>query len=261
MNTVIVRDVVIGEGIPKICVPIFEKTKEEILSEAKNVAGLQPDIVEFRADRFGSFDDTGSLLDVLSGLRDILGNIPVIFTFRTSTEGGEAEISEDGYAKLVMSACESGQVDLVDVEAFKGEELGNDLIGSARSTGVKVVASHHDFEKTPAKDIIVKRLVTMQETGADIIKIAVMPRGRSEVVALIAAAEEMVTEHADRPVVAISMGEMGVASRSAAEAFGSAMTFGAASRQSAPGQVGIEELREALQDFHEELAAEEAGEE
>jgi 3-dehydroquinate dehydratase-1 len=126
---------------------------------------------------------------------------------------------------------------------------------------VKVVASHHDFEKTPAKDIIVKRLVTMQETGADIIKIAVMPRGRSDVLALIEAAEEMVTEHADRPVVAISMGEMGVASRSAAEAFGSAMTFGAASRQSAPGQVGIEELREALQDFHEELAAEEAGEE
>lgn len=32
--------------------------------------------------------------------------------------------------------------------------------------GVKVVASNHDFDKTPDKDDIVGRLVKMQELGA-----------------------------------------------------------------------------------------------
>ena len=35
MNTVNVRNIVIGEGIPKICVPIVGKTKEELLSEVE----------------------------------------------------------------------------------------------------------------------------------------------------------------------------------------------------------------------------------
>ncbi len=35
MNTVKVRNVVLGEGMPKICVPIVGITKEEILNQAK----------------------------------------------------------------------------------------------------------------------------------------------------------------------------------------------------------------------------------
>ena len=35
MNPVIVRNVKIGEGVPKICVPIVGVTKEEIINEAK----------------------------------------------------------------------------------------------------------------------------------------------------------------------------------------------------------------------------------
>ena len=35
MNTVCVRNVEIGAGIPKICVPIVGQTKEEIIAEAQ----------------------------------------------------------------------------------------------------------------------------------------------------------------------------------------------------------------------------------
>jgi 3-dehydroquinate dehydratase-1 len=35
MNPVVVRNVAIGEGIPKICVPIVGKTREEILDAAR----------------------------------------------------------------------------------------------------------------------------------------------------------------------------------------------------------------------------------
>ncbi|MBO5513752.1 MAG: type I 3-dehydroquinate dehydratase [Mogibacterium sp.] len=252
MNTVKVRNVIIGEGIPKICVPIFEKTAEEILSEAKDIAGLMPDIAEFRADRFEGYRDAGSLRAVLAGLRDALGEIPVLFTIRTSEEGGEAEIGEAEYAGLIEKACESGSIDMVDVEALR---LGDaeSIIEVAHSHGVKVVASHHDFEKTPTKDEIIKDFTEMLKTQADILKIAVMPQGLGDVKILMEAAEEMSDEHADRPIIAISMSDKGTVSRIAAEAFGSAVTFGAASKASAPGQIGVEDLREALEDFHESL--------
>ena len=38
MKTVQVRNVIIGEGRPKICVPIVGQTKEEILTEAGSFA-------------------------------------------------------------------------------------------------------------------------------------------------------------------------------------------------------------------------------
>ena len=244
MNTVKVRNVIIGEGIPKICVPIFEKTAEEILSEAKDIAGLMPDIAEFRADRFEGYRDAGSLRAVLAGLRDALGEIPVLFTIRTSEEGGEAEIGEAEYAGLIEKACESGSIDMVDVEALR---LGDaeSIIEVAHSHGVKVVA--------PTKDEIIKDFTEMLKTQADILKIAVMPQGLGDVKILMEAAEEMSDEHADRPIIAISMSDNGTVSRIAAEAFGSAVTFGAASKASAPGQIGVEDLREALEDFHESL--------
>ena len=37
MNPVVVRNVAIGEGIPKICVPIVGKTREETFEEASGV--------------------------------------------------------------------------------------------------------------------------------------------------------------------------------------------------------------------------------
>lgn len=253
-NTVKVRNTVIGEGIPKICVPIFEKTKEEILSEAENIAALQPDIVEFRADRFEGWRDQETLTEVLNELRAILGEIPLLFTLRTSKEGGEAKINDDEYTDIIVKACGSRSIDMADAEALRGADIET-IIKAARSMGVKVVASHHDFEKTPEKDVMIQQLRDMQETGADILKIAVMPQSNKDVSALMSAAEEMVEEYAECPVVAISMGELGMPSRLAGEAFGSSMTFGAASKQSAPGQIGVEELRESLKDFHEELGA------
>lgn len=252
MNTVKVRNVIIGEGIPKICVPIFEKTAEEILKEAENVAGLDPDIVEFRVDRFEHCFEHDSIRDVLAGLREILGEIPLIFTFRTKDEGGEAEVGNSVYADLIIKACESGLIDMVDVEVLRQGD-SESIIEAAHSHGVKVVASHHDFEKTPSKDEILKDFMDMQKTSADILKIAVMPQGIGDVKLLMEAAEEMANEHADRPIVAISMSEKGTVSRVAAEAFGSAITFGAASNASAPGQMGVEDLRDALEDFHESL--------
>ena len=225
-----VRGVKIGEGVPKICVPIVGKTKEEILAAARSFEDVALDVVEWRVDWF----------------EGALGETPILFTFRTSKEGGEKAIEADAYAELNKKAAATGLVDLVDVEAFTGDEVVKDIIEGAHAHGVKVVASNHDFDKTPDKDDIVGRLVKMQELGADIPKIAVMPQCKKDVLTLLEATREMAEEHADRPIITMSMAGTGLISRLCGEVFGSALTFGAVGKASAPGQMNASDLREIL---------------
>ena len=50
MNTVKVKNVTLGEGKPKICVPIVGITKEDILNQAKALQNVEVDVVEWRVD-------------------------------------------------------------------------------------------------------------------------------------------------------------------------------------------------------------------
>lgn len=248
-----VRGVRIGEGIPKICVPIVGKTRNEILAAAESFESVKKDVVEWRADWFDGVFDFAQVEAVLKELRRVLGNTPILFTFRTSNEGGEKAIEPAAYAELNKRAAATGLIDLVDVEAFTGDEVVRDIIESAHESGVVVVASNHDFEKTPEKDEIVRRLKKMQELDADIPKIAVMPQSRKDVLTLLSATEEMVSEYADRPIITMSMSATGLISRLCGECFGSALTFGAVGKASAPGQMNASDLSEILNLIHTSL--------
>lgn len=253
MNTVKVRDIEIGAGAPKIIVPIVGKTKDEIIAEAKTFDSIPVDVVEWRVDWFEGVFDFAQVEDVLTALREVLGNTPILMTFRTSKEGGEKAIDDKAYAELNLNAAKSGLVDLIDVEIFTGDAVVREIIDGAHAAGVKVVASNHDFHKTPAKSDIIYRLRKMQDMGADIPKIAVMPQNKRDVLTLLAATEEMVTDYADRPVITMSMAGTGVISRLCGEVFGSSMTFGAAGKASAPGQMGVNDLNTVLGLLHNAL--------
>ena len=253
MNTVKVRNIEIGAGIPKICVPIVGVTKEEIIAEAKTFDSIPVDVVEWRVDWFENVFEFDKVEDVLKDLREALGETPILFTFRTSKEGGEKAIEPEPYKELNIQAAKSGYVDLVDVEVFTGDEIVKEIIENAHACGVKVVASNHDFDKTPEKDEIVRRLQKMQELNADIPKIAVMQKKKKDVLTLLSATEEMYTNYADRPIITMSMAGTGVISRLCGEVFGSALTFGAAKKASAPGQMGVEDLKTVLELLHKSL--------
>lgn len=253
MNPVKVRNITIGEGIPKICVPIVGVTKEEILEAGKNICTIGADVIEWRVDWYENVFDFDQVEETAKELRNVIGETALLFTFRTAKEGGEKAIETDVYVALNERAAKSRQVDLVDVEAFTGETAVKQIIETAHATGVKVVASNHDFHKTPAQEEIVSRLCKMQELGADIPKIAVMPQNKKDVLTLLSATREMSEEHADRPIITMSMAGTGVISRLCGEVFGSALTFGAAGKASAPGQMGVEDLKTVLELLHKSL--------
>ncbi|MDE7313031.1 MAG: type I 3-dehydroquinate dehydratase [Eubacterium sp.] len=249
MRTVTVRKVTIGEGIPKICVPMVGAARAEILKEAETITHMQADLVEWRVDWFEGANPQAAA-EVLTELRKVLGELPLLFTFRTKQEGGQRQIGIDEYVSFYEAAVRSGNVDLIDAELFLGEETVTRLIHMAHSCGVKVIASNHDFAKTPKRQEILKRLCAMQRLGADILKIAAMPKSRADVLELLAATEQMHRSYADRPVVTMSMGSDGVISRLCGEAFGSAITFGSAGKASAPGQLPADELAQILSLIH-----------
>ena len=253
MNTVKVRNVVLGEGMPKICVPIVGVTKEEILEQAKALENVVVDVVEWRVDWFEGVFDLDKVKDVLVDLRKELKELPLLFTFRTSKEGGEKAIEADQYVNLNKEAASTGLVDLVDVEVFTGDDVVKEIVEHAHSMNVKVVASNHDFDKTPSKGDIVSRLRKMQDLGADIPKIAVMPKCKLDVLELLEATVIMNEQYANRPIITMSMAGQGVISRLCGEVFGSCLTFGAVNKASAPGQINVEELNKVLNIINKSL--------
>jgi len=85
----------------------------------------------------------------------------------------------------------------------------------------------------------------MEQLGADIAKIAVMPRNSEDVAVLLGVTSEA-SETMFCPVITMSMGGQGVISRMAGQIFGSAVTFGTVGQASAPGQIPLDRLKEIL---------------
>ena len=238
-KTVQVRNLVIGEGRPKICIPVMGSTTETLKEAAGHAMKKHPDLIEWRADYFADIENEEVRRQAFDELREILGEVPLLFTIRTRREGGEADLSADQYLKVVSDAIRDEKADLVDVEISHGDDIAFMLISLAHEFGIKTIASSHDFSQTPKKEQIIMTLCKMQELEADIPKMAVMPQ--------LDATLSMKELHAQTPVITMAMGRNGVVSRLSGEVFGSAVTFGTAGAQSAPGQIDAEELRKILE--------------
>lgn len=250
VKTVQVKKVCFGEGMPKICVSITGKTKEEIIEEGKALLTLPVDVCEWRGDWYEDVFSIEKLLQTGKELSTVLGEMPLLFTFRTKNEGGEKEIAAKDYEELNRQVIQSGWADLIDVEVFFESSMTERLVKTAHEKGVKVVGSNHDFEKTPSKEELICRLKQMQDQEVDLPKIAVMPHGKEDLLCLLEATEEMNRKYAKGPIITMSMAGDGVLSRLSGEIFGSSMTFGAAKKASAPGQVEVTLLKEILEKLH-----------
>lgn len=245
MSTVTVENVVLGEGRPKIIVPIVGISESDILKAAQEAKDLDCDLIEWRIDWFENVREIGAVSQLSQKVKKVVQK-PLLTTFRSHKEGGELAISDDEYFAIYRDLLNNGSTDLLDLELFMDAGEVDSLITLAHSKGVKIVMCNHDFSATPTKEEIVKRLKTMDTKGADICKIAVMPQSPEDVVVLLAATAET-KQIVDKPLITMSMGALGMVSRISGEVFGSAATFGAAQKASAPGQVSVSKLRDILE--------------
>lgn len=252
MNIIKIKNVEIGKGIPKICIPLTGKNREEIIEEMEIVKKSNPDLIEWRVDFFEESDNPERVCEMLGTINDSFKQIPVLFTFRTKEEGGEKSIMSEDYVKLLKEVSERRLADIVDVQVFWYGEKSEDFIKELKETGAVVLASSHHFEGTPSVREMSDALYTMENRGADIVKLAVMPRSEKDVCALLEATMER-KEHSNKPMITMSMGQSGMLSRICGELTGSCVTFASGKQASAPGQIKADELKKVLGDIHDIL--------
>ena len=86
-------------------------------------------------DWYENVTEESSVIDILGLLRQYLGDLPLLATFRTKQEGGMQEFSQQEYRALMNTVLTSGYIDLVDVELFLGEKLVKQLKVQKNSLG------------------------------------------------------------------------------------------------------------------------------
>ena len=258
----------------KVCVPITGQNQTEIEQQAHAIAATDADVVEWRFDlatalypsvqeaaahtRDAAEDGSHAVVDaasedarqlpaMIARLRALLPGKELLFTIRTQRQGGSFPNDAIAYRTYCASALASEGIHYLDLEDTTPAEDSRVLILLAHEKGVHVIASYHDFEKTPAVEEILEKLRALRAMGADILKTASMPTKTSDVAALLLATarfrEEDAAKHA---LITMSMGEIGRISRLVGGAFGSMLTFATVGECSAPGQMPIEAVRAAM---------------
>ena len=72
MKEICIGKLKIGSGIPKICVPITGRTREEIKAQAAEIKNTKADFVEWRADLY----DRVFEMDAVKGVLEMLKKNP-----------------------------------------------------------------------------------------------------------------------------------------------------------------------------------------
>lgn len=230
----------------KICVPLMGKTYEEIINNLNNIISYPFDVLEWRADFYEDLFNKEKVKILIDDILKKINGKPLLFTIRTSQEGGNIEINVSDYKEIILDVIKNTDVDIIDVEYMRGEDISRQLVCEAHSHNKYIIGSYHDFDKTPGKEEIYDRLLAMKKLDMDVSKIALMPQNKKDVLALFEVTEKINEDYKDILTITMSMGQLGAISRIALGKFGSVMTFGAVGQVSAPGQYNVEELSDIL---------------
>jgi len=227
----------------RICIPVCESRAIE-LRQAMTLAGEVAELIELRLD----YLQGDELFRALSNLPALINasKRPVIVTLRPAEQGGRREM--DNLTRIIFWVEHflhgKPHVDFADIELDlallfmqREKEEGRELFNWNR-----VICSHHDFGGIPHD--LVKIYEQMATTPAHILKIAVQANDITDCLPVFCLLEKARSE--GREIIAVAMGQAGIATRILGPARGAYLTYGSLSdaQRSAPGQIGAAELRE-----------------
>jgi 3-dehydroquinate dehydratase / shikimate dehydrogenase len=205
-----------------VCVPVCEKHLDALRSACERAVEWA-NFIELRLDCLDKTPEN------ISELLQDLGR-PVILTFRPSEQGGHRHLTRAERESFWKTAPRSEMV-WWDVEGDL--ELSPDWS--------RVIVSHHDFSRVPSDlQQIYERLA---QTPARVVKIAVQAHDVVDCIPVFQLIDRARRE--GREVIAIAMGNAGIATRILGPSRGSFLTYGALDDESAtaPGQVNAPKLR------------------
>lgn len=238
----------IGSGTPLICVPVVERYRNACLTRVSDLIKDGCKMIEWRADYYEGSSNPDKIKEVLDELPEMDDTI-FLFTLRTIGQGGRLSIDRPRADAILLKAAESDAVDIVDLETFETKDP-LELVRKIHGMGKAVIASQHDFMKTPDTEDMYEMLIRMMMTGADIVKIAVTPENADDTLKVLHVTTRFHEKYPQVPVVGISMGKPGIITRITGEIFGSSITFASEGLSSAPGQIPAKDMRVILDAVH-----------
>ncbi|MFC6254178.1 type I 3-dehydroquinate dehydratase [Secundilactobacillus hailunensis] len=245
MTPVSFKGLSLGSGIPKICVPITGADSNTVIGQAGEAVSSAADLAEWRLDYFNDLEDTASIISTANRLIEILGDLPLIITLRDRAEGGKRQIADADYLNLYTQLVARTEVTAIDVEWQRDPTITAQLITLTRAHQVRTIISHHEFEHTPTKAVMVDQLTKMAQLNGDVVKLAVMPASNEDVLNLMVSTHEA-SQQFSQPIITMAMGSLGAVTRVAGQTFNSVMTFATTSNLSAPGQLTVDQTRQIL---------------
>jgi 3-dehydroquinate dehydratase / shikimate dehydrogenase len=203
--------------VPALCVPLTPRSLDEVFSS--DLSGA--DCVEVR-------------LDYLSNPRDSVHvrwdklSVPVIATCRGKDRGGQFQGSVEEEIRILQYAVENG-AKFVDI----------DYRFAIPMPGAEVIASFHDFERTPAD--LPALMEQVCASPGQIAKLATMVTSWDDNRRLL----NLLQPPWPKPVIVAGMGDIGQITRVIGPARGSFLTYaGLTANASAPGQLTIREMND-----------------
>ncbi len=254
MGAIDIKGVTLGEGSPKTIISVMGKDASEclqIIDEGKQ-AGVE--CFEWRGDFNESRHNIEAMVEQGRAISAAVPQHPLLFTFRSKSQGGNDTFSVAEYVALNKALIEAEILDIVDIETWIGDAAVLELVECAHEHGVCALVSYHNFAGTPSKEWMVNLMTHMLDLGADIPKCAVMALNARDALELLAATEEVRRLHTTGPMLTMAMGREGSISRLAGEYFGSDLTFCSLSQSSAPGQVDVALARKIMDELHSVLS-------
>lgn len=146
---------------------LYQELAEKFDSQALPI----PDMIEWRADA-GRLD-VEEFEEIASYLR--MMGIAVLFTLRTASQGGEANISSEAYYTLLDFAVERLPIQALDIEPDSlPAAMRHPLVIACQEKGIEIIMSKHIYDDIGPEDTM-EVLTSLIRKGGDIAKLAFAP--------------------------------------------------------------------------------------
>lgn len=206
----------------RICVPVCEKDLDALKQTCERAVEWA-DLIELRLD---------CLNETPEQFPDLIQQ-PVILTLRPSGQGGHRELTREERQRFWSSIALQAESVWWDIEG--------DLVHDLEPDWSRIIVSHHDFSGVPNDlEQIYERLA---RSPAAVLKIAVQANDILDCLPVFHLLDRASNE--GREIIAIAMGNAGIATRILGPSRGSFLTYGALDDENAtaPGQVNARKLR------------------
>lgn len=218
----------------KIVVPVMPRSIEDVANiDLDRLAGA--DLIEWRAD----FLPKEEILTVAPAVFEKFVGREVIFTLRTSREGGQIELTNEEYIQLLKEIANLYQPEFIDFEYYSHKEVFDQMLEFPN-----LVLSYHNFEETPENYMEIMSELTSLSPA--VVKMAVMAETEQDVLDVMNYTRGFKTLNAEQSYATMSMGALGKLSRVAGMLTGSCWTFASLDEVSAPGQMSLANVQKIL---------------